>query len=370
MTVVLFGATSYLGQYVLDDLLSRDCRVVAVTRNPVVSEILLYRWNDRITVMSPDQLSTVGAAEAVVNLAYIKVERPHRVFRQNNLLIRRVHDAALNLGARRLVHVSTQAVFGYEFEEPPRPMRAVRRVGDSYIESKADAELLLEDLRSDAEYSLDIVRLGNIVGEGAPGWTASLAQRLVDGRPVGVTDRDGYSNAAFAPNIAAYLGFLATSPLGVQHVEGIYHHFADLSELRWSEIIGRFAEAVGVSPVLATAAADATGSSLRPAIAGTLKKLYTGPVGRVAKRSLARVESVDAIDAAIFATKTALGAGSEVDPFDLSRDSDLLAILSSEYEFRNHLAAGWTPPVNDVEAVDRMARWVVDAGFAIASGEN
>lgn len=364
-TVVLFGATSYLGQYVLDDLLARGYRVLAVTRNPAVSEILLYPWKDRITVIAPDQLSAAGEAAAVLNLAYIKAEKPHRLIRQNAFLMQRVHDAAVRLGAARLVHVSTQAVFGYEFDEPPRPVRAVRRAGDSYVESKVHAELLLEELQSRARHRLDIVRLGNIVGEGSPGWTANMAQRLIDGRPVGIDGRDGYSNAAFAPNIASYLGHLVDSPVSAGQTIGRYHHFADLSALRWSAIIARFAEAIGVEPVLAAPLAAPTRATLRPAIAGTLRVLYGGPIGRITRRSLARVEADDAIDAAIFATKTALGAGLAVDPFEVPQDRDLLAILSSEHEFRSHVVSDWTRPVADDEALDRMARWVVEAGFAI-----
>ena len=326
-TVVLFGATSYLGQYVLDDLVARGYRVVAVTRNPAVSEILLHPWKDRITVIAPDQLGATGEAETVLNLAYIKVEKPHRLFRQNALLMQRVHDAAVRLGAARLVHVSTQAVFGYEFDEPPRPVRAVRRAGDSYVETKVHAELLLEELQSRAPYRLDIVRLGNIVGEGSPAWTANLAQRLLDGRPVGVAGRDGYSNAAFSPNIASYLGHLVNAPVSSGQEMGRYHHFADLSVLRWSAFIARFAEAVGVAPVLAASVAAPPRVSLRPAIAGTIRTLYRGPIGRLTRRSLARVEADDAIDAAMFAIKTAVGAGSAVDPFEVPHDRDLLAIL-------------------------------------------
>jgi len=261
--------------------------------------------------------------------------------------------------------VSTQAIFGYEFDEPPRPVRAVPRAGDSYVESKVHAELLLEELQSRASHRLDIVRLGNIVGEGAPGWTANLAQRLLDGRPVGVAGRAGYSNAAFAPNIASYLGHLVDAPLSSGGEIGRYHHFADLSSLRWPALIARFAEVIGVAPVLAAPAAAPTRATLRPALAGTLRMLYGGPIGRITRRSLARVEVDDAMDAAIFRTKTALGGGLEVDPFEAPQDRDLLAILSSEHEFRSHVVPDWTQPIGDDEALDRMARWLVTAGFAM-----
>lgn len=364
-TVVVFGATSYLGQHVLDDLLMRGYRVVAITRNPAVSEILLHSWRGRLTVISPDQLASAGEAAAVINLAYVKDEKVHRLFRQNALLMQGVHNAVVRLGATRLVHVSTQAVFGYQFSQPPRPVRAVRRAGDSYVESKVHAESLAEKLQSRARYRLDIVRAGNIVGEGSPMWTADLAQRLRLGRPVGVVGRDGYANAAYAPNLASYLGHLVSTPASSALEISRYHHFADLSALRWSAIIARYAEAVGVAPVLVAAAAAPPRASLRPAIARTVKSFYAGPIGGLARRSLAHVKADGAMEAAIFATKTALAARVEVDPFETPLDGDLLTILSNEHEFRSHVVSDWTRPVGEDAALDRMARWIVEAGFAL-----
>jgi hypothetical protein len=77
------------------------------------------------------------------------------------------------------------------------------------------------------------------------------------------------------------------------------------------------------------------------------------------------MEVDDAIDAAIFATKSALAPRLPVDPFEAPQDRELLAILSSEHEFRSHVVSDWTRPVQDDEALDRMARWIVEAGFAI-----
>jgi nucleoside-diphosphate-sugar epimerase len=364
--VIVFGATSYLGQYVLDDLLARGRRIVAVTRNPAISEILLQRWHGRITISAPDQLTVgEGSVEAIVNLAYVKVEKPHRLFRQNERLMKAIHDTSARLSVERLIHVSTMAVFGYEFAGPPQPVHAIRRSGDPYVESKVHAEHLLEELQRRAGYELEIVRLGNVVGEGSPVWTANLAQRLLDGRPVAVLGRDGFSNAAVAANIAHYLGHLLEAPAGVRHAVGRYHHFADLSALRWSVIIDRFAEAVGVGPVLARRVPASVRPSLRPAVAGTVKKLYSGPLGSLTRRSLARVNADATIDAAMFATKTALAAAREADPFESPQDRDLLAILSSEHEFRSHVLPGWTPPVQADEALERMARWIVEAGFSV-----
>ncbi len=139
-------------------------------------------------------------------------------------------------------------------------------LGDAYVESKVHAELVLEKLQASAKYRLDIVRLGNIVGEGSPAWTANLAQRLLDGRAVGVAGSDGYSNAAFAPQrrlLPRHLVAAGGNSSADQF--GRYHHFADLSGLRWSTFfIERFAEAAGVLPTYATALPGQPVKSFRP----------------------------------------------------------------------------------------------------------
>ncbi|APE16668.1 hypothetical protein BOH72_16900 [Mycobacterium sp. WY10] len=331
-----------------------------------MSAILLHPWRGKISVVAPQQLDVVRKADAVINLAYIKAEKPHRLFRQNSLLMRSIHDAAVRVGAEHLVHISTQAVFGYEFSEQPRPVRAVRRSGDAYVESKVHAELVLEKLQASAKYRLDIVRLGNIVGEGSPAWTANLAQRLLDGRAVGVAGSDGYSNAAFAPNAASYLGHLVAAGGNSSADQfGRYHHFADLSGLRWSTFIERFAEAAGVLPTYATALPGQPVKSFRPTIAGTVRAAYKGPVGRLGRRALAKVNADEAIDTALFAMKTTLNKGGTVDPFAAPQDKDLLAILSSEFEFRSNLLPEWTSPIGSDEALNRMSRWMSEAGFVI-----
>jgi hypothetical protein len=121
---------------------------------------------------------------------------------------------------------------------------------------------------------------------------------------------------------------------------------------------------VGVAPVLVTTT-TAPHASIRPAIARTVKNFYEGSIGSLARRSLAHVKADNTIEAAIFATKTALAARVEIDPFGTLLDRDLLTILSNEHEFRSHVVPDWTLPVGEDEALDRMARWIVEAGFAI-----
>ena len=57
-----------------------------------------------------------------------------------------------------------------------------------------------------------LTRPGNILGPGSPTWVAGPAQRLLEARPVAVAGIDGFSNAAFAPNLADYLARVVETP--------------------------------------------------------------------------------------------------------------------------------------------------------------
>lgn len=121
-------------------------------------------------------------------------------------------------------------------------------------------------------------------------------------------------------------------------------------------------------PTYATALPGQPVKSFRPpTIAGTVRAAYKGPVGRLGRRALAKVNADEAIDTALFAMKTTLNKGGTVDPFAAPpQDKDLLAILSSEFEFRSNLLPEWTsPPIGSDEALNRMSRWMSEAGFVI-----
>ena len=130
---VVFGATSYLGGFVLDALLARGLKVVAVTRNPGTASILLHGWADRIEVSRTGQVGD-QRADAVVNLAYVKQAVPVGLVRQNRALASAVASAARAAGAPVVVQVSSAAVFGYRPDRDPVPGPAPHLPGDAYIE--------------------------------------------------------------------------------------------------------------------------------------------------------------------------------------------------------------------------------------------
>jgi len=121
-TVLLYGGTSYVGQYLLRSLLDSETRIVAVINNPVSSKILLGGHMGAVELVTQDKAVCESDVRAIINLAYVRTASPHRANRENERLMGFIHEAATRTGCDRVIHASTIAVFGYEPTETPRPV--------------------------------------------------------------------------------------------------------------------------------------------------------------------------------------------------------------------------------------------------------
>ena len=188
-TTIVFGASSYVGSTVTRKLLERGDRVIAVSRRPAIARILLPEQSESLSIAAAEDVAglTGGEAVSIVNFAYVKDAPPHLLYRQNKALVTAIGEVAAAADCRRLIHISTSAVFGPRLETSPEPSQVRSApVEDLYAESKVHAEHLIEGLRGSAGGELAILRLGNVIGPGSPIWVAGLAQRIMEVKPVGI----------------------------------------------------------------------------------------------------------------------------------------------------------------------------------------
>jgi nucleoside-diphosphate-sugar epimerase len=358
---IVFGATSYVGGWTIRALLDAGWEVVGVSRNPALASILLQEYEDRIELVDPVEAKRQDDASAVLNFAYIKEADMEDFYRLNRSLIDAVVDTALASRAERVVHTSTLAVFGYELSVPPRPAYVRWRSGDPYVESKILAEHRLLRRTTRSGLPTAIVRLGNVIGPGAPSWVAEPAQRILDDRPVGYQDRDGFSNTTYVENVADYLAFVLDAPREALEAFGPYHHLAELASHRWAEVLEPIARAMKVQgrPTLATAPAR-TGSPVT-ALRGRVSRGRAGGYFRAAFGVAGRFERV----------RRTVDRG-RVRPWELTRplpvrpeDEGFLRIMSVPRRFPSHVMAPWAPKIGFEDAGRRIADWVASAGYSV-----
>ncbi|HEV3472368.1 MAG TPA: NAD-dependent epimerase/dehydratase family protein [Actinomycetota bacterium] len=243
----------------------------------------------------------------------------------------------------------------------PRRNVACTGGGDAYIESKVHAEKLFRRLTGEIGVPAVVVRLANVIGAGSPIFVAGIAQRIAEGRPVGYSD--GYSNATHVQNIAAYVGHLLRATDEDLKTHGPYHHMVELSDRRWSEIIGTIAEVVGRAPVYLDDPHAATRRAVRRTAMSLAKRAYKTRLGGFARAAFAlrpppafltRITSAAAGNDPV-AQRGSLPPG----------DAQFLRILSLGVRMQPHTLAGWTPPVTFASAMEEITRWLHDAGYAL-----
>ena len=217
--VAVIGGAGYVGIALCAELRRRGHDVAAVTHPN--GRFLLEPTGVRVELW--DTPERVGVVDVVINLAYPNRGPVHEYPIRN----REIRDLIQQLAgdSARVIHLSTQAVFGFALEYPVVLGPVRNRRDYLYIEAKLEIENLLA---RGIVRSLDVVRLGNVWGPASPTWTAAVADKLLFGETVGVAGEDGYCNGTDVANVVSYLAFLVEAS---RRDGARYHHLAELADL-------------------------------------------------------------------------------------------------------------------------------------------
>ena len=230
--IAIIGAAGYVGLNLSRVLKEEGNEVIGIAHSN--GKFLLSPFGIRCE--EPEDVNKVKDVDAVINLAYPTAEEPLKNKMKNMEILSMIkYFAGQNA---RVYHVSSQAVFGFEFDYPIVCGPIKYRQDHTYIEAKIQLENLLESSIA-GKNELHIVRLGNVWGPGSNTWTTPVINKLYLGEPVGVIGKDGYCNLTDVQNVASYLSFLIKHPHG-NTVN--YHHLAEMSELRWSHWLSLISE--------------------------------------------------------------------------------------------------------------------------------
>jgi nucleoside-diphosphate-sugar epimerase len=373
-TAIVVGATSYVGGFVVQELLAAGHEVIAVTRQPELAQVLLGEQAARTRIVASDTAVREVRTEAqvVVNLAYVKTVDPHRARAENRRLVELVDGLATATGCPHVIHASTIAVFGVPLRERPGPVAVPRRRDDLYVDLKSQAEAWFEDLARRSAYQLSIVRLGNVIGPGSLAWVAALAQRLLEGKPLGWTHRYGPSNATYATNIGHYFRHLAERPAAGLAPFGVYHHLSEFAAHSWDELLTTLERTLGIARVSAVPNGDARASGAGGArgaarLVGALRRVYAGPAGSYARAALDRLPRWLGVDRLLARAKATRDLGAALRrPRLAAGDAALCDFLAGDIVAPAHVVADWTPAVPFAVALEEIGRWLDAAGFVVA----
>jgi nucleoside-diphosphate-sugar epimerase len=187
-TILLTGATGFVGSRVLDRLLRRGDRVVAIVRDPAK----LRRTDRNLTVVQadlggplPDSIAI--EADALVHAAACTdfEADPEELMRVNRDGTRRITELAIRSGVRRAVLVSSDHAAGpARPAEIPRPEGAGGEPATNYGRSKLAGEQVFTELLQAAGIEPTILRPACIIGDGELGFVRIVLNALRNEHPM------------------------------------------------------------------------------------------------------------------------------------------------------------------------------------------
>jgi nucleoside-diphosphate-sugar epimerase len=350
--LAIVGAAGFVGRVLLRQLQDAGIEATAIVRG--APELAIE--GDFHVARSPSEALAGDGFDTVINLAYPNSGPPYEYPVQNEAIQRTVSDLVQEGG--RIIQVSTQAVFGLALDRPVclGPIPKVR--DHPYVEAKIATEHALAKEQAARGLALDIVRLGNVWGYASSAWGVPIVQRLITGRPVGVSGLVGFSNTTDVANVAAYLVFL----LGADRVDADiqYHHLAEFSAVPWSDWIAHVATALDVEPVMADRSVLQMPNTVREEIAavvGTPRTIYRGLAGERVTGSLAR-SALRRLPPRVFSRAKGIDVVVAESPTLDRQEQTFLAIMSGQQEFRSAVHSDWRPVLNREQSLERFLEWL------------
>jgi dihydroflavonol-4-reductase len=259
-TVAVTGATGFLGRYVVGVLLARGAHVVGVVRNPDRVPSLAARGVEfrRADLLDRAALARgfAGADALVSNAALFSLRNLNWDDHQRSNVggTRNVFDAAADAGVRRIVHVSSVAVYGtgwgrFDEESPQLGEKSRRTPVSAYPISKAVSEQLAWRLAAEHGQELTCVRPCSIYGAFDPNFTAVF--RWLAGWPVTVLPAFTHVPLVYAGDVAEGIARALERPISIgkaYNLTGDDHTFWDFCRA-WREAGGRTARLIVPLPV-------------------------------------------------------------------------------------------------------------------------
>ncbi|MBE2182298.1 MAG: NAD(P)-dependent oxidoreductase [Anaerolineae bacterium] len=260
--IFITGATGFLGGCLAPRLVAEGAHVVALARSEVKAATLKEQGIETISgdLLDLDSLRRgMRDCQIVIHMAAAVDGSYDEMYPATVTGTQNVMNAAADIGVRRVVHVSSIAVYGLLARSLYAEDTPLARAEYPYITTKQLAEEKVKQIGADRQLEWAIIRPGMIYGPRAGLWTKGLFQ-LASLRPTPFIG-DGSGNAApiYVDDVVEMLVRAAASDRAINQ---IFNCVMDPPPT-WREFIGvyqRLAQhstwlSIPISPVYAAAAA-------------------------------------------------------------------------------------------------------------------
>jgi len=164
-----------------------------------------------------------------------------------------VLEAALKGGRTRVVNLSTITVYGPAAdgdltEDMPRV-----RVGDSYSDSKLDAERACLDYASKHSLPVAVLQPAMVFGPFGPAWTLRILNDLLNARVILVNGGDGWCNAVYVDDVVSAMLLAGVKDEALGEVFLV----AGEQPVTWKQFYRRHEQVLGIESTVEMSMAEA-----------------------------------------------------------------------------------------------------------------
>ena len=195
MKILVTGASGFIGRRVVSELLSQGYNVRVVrhknyhvsTKTLGIEELVL----SGLGYISADWKTAVNGCDLILHLAGLahiscdaKRGAADAYYLANVEYARACCEAAVEVGARRFIFISSVGVHGWDSKGTPFRAESHLEPHTLYAKSKAVAERILANVISNSSMELTVIRPPLVYGPDAPGSFRALVQAISSGWPL------------------------------------------------------------------------------------------------------------------------------------------------------------------------------------------
>jgi nucleoside-diphosphate-sugar epimerase len=244
MTVLVTGATGFIGRHLIQRLLDQDVPVRVVTRDPIR---LPVQWRDRVEVVVGDLVDTEiqAAATKGVGLIYNLAGEIRDSSLMRAINVEAVHgllETAAQVGVKRIVHLSSVGVIGASEagvvteDTPCRPQTL-------YEQSKLEGEQIVLEYAQSGRIEGVVLRPTIVFGDKNERVGDSLLEwlRALLSRRFVFIGKKGVANYIYVGDVVEALSRLAEVSISRSAV------YIAADSVPMSDFVGAMAQALGVA---------------------------------------------------------------------------------------------------------------------------
>jgi nucleoside-diphosphate-sugar epimerase len=217
MRCFVTGATGFIGGRLVDALLEEGHTVRALVRDPAKSPLLHQPGVELVRgdLGRPEGLEeAVGDAERVFHCAGLVGDwlRPDEARRVNVDGTRALLSACASAGVGRVVYLSSLSVYGLGQHRGTDESAPLRYSGEAYIDSKIDAERMVQVYAGRVGPEVVILRPGFVYGPGDRRFLPKLLDALAGGQFAYIGDGGKLLNLSYVDDVARGMLLAAIEP--------------------------------------------------------------------------------------------------------------------------------------------------------------